>query len=190
MKGVPWTNSQEQTLADMWADGKSLGMIAGVLGFTRSAVAGKMQRLRLDKRPTAERVKRIFPPCKPRAKRISQATARQRPSAPILRALPDIPYDGPLVTIDHLGEINAPDGPGPVALLKLRPSHCRRPLWGVVKPATVDGFMFCGAPTVGGSYCASCAPKMSYVPTASRSPVRITFPTNSISATRAHRGAA
>jgi len=69
---MAWTQERVEALRKLWAEGKSGGEIAGVLGITRSTVMGKIHRLKLPKRATksttrralafARRERRIAPP--------------------------------------------------------------------------------------------------------------------------------
>ncbi len=45
-----WTRGQIEVLTALWAEGRSFGEIADVLGKTRGAVAGKWWRLGLQTR--------------------------------------------------------------------------------------------------------------------------------------------
>lgn len=47
-----WTDERITKLEAMWADGDSASIIGAELGITRSAVIGKIHRLRLPKRET------------------------------------------------------------------------------------------------------------------------------------------
>jgi len=45
-----WTKKQEQTLTDYWEKGLTSGQISKKMGFSRSAILGKVSRLKLKKR--------------------------------------------------------------------------------------------------------------------------------------------
>lgn len=92
-----WTKERITTLERLWAQGRSAGTIAKTLGgISRSAVLGKIFRLRLGDAPkpapkTERSAKAVVPaPPKPRAK--DRGPARRRgvvATAPPARAPPD-----------------------------------------------------------------------------------------------------
>jgi len=55
MSGMDWTPEIVSTLVNMWGAGKSCGDISKVLGVSRSAIAGKIGRLKLQRRKKVER---------------------------------------------------------------------------------------------------------------------------------------
>lgn len=57
MNSEPWTMERLDTLRAMWADGKTCLQIAAALKTSRSAIAGKVRRLKLDRRTPAHSAK-------------------------------------------------------------------------------------------------------------------------------------
>jgi len=51
-----WTQERIERLEELWAGGHSAGVVAREFGVTRSAVIGKVSRLKLAKRPTQRRL--------------------------------------------------------------------------------------------------------------------------------------
>lgn len=58
----PWTKKQEQTLRDYWKKSLTAGQISKKMGFSRSAILGKVYRMGLPKRKASP------PPVKPKTK--------------------------------------------------------------------------------------------------------------------------
>lgn len=125
---IGWTEERVEKLKALWAEGLSASQVATKLGgVTRSAVIGKVLRLKLDGRDK---------PSVPRAPR------KRAPERPIkLRVV------GP--TVFHDAEARPPravpppgtEGPGRVTLLDAKPRDCR---WPIGDPQA-DDFTFCGA---------------------------------------------
>jgi len=59
-----WAPEKAEEARRMWLEGKSAGIIAKALGTSRSAVAGKMARLRLRRAPNVPRASLEPPPRK------------------------------------------------------------------------------------------------------------------------------
>lgn len=124
---VPWNEVQVETLKTMWADGISATKIAKVIGglCTRSAVLGKVHRMRL-----AQRVKRgrHAPPS-----RAPKKDHRQHRDPPVPVLVPLVIETAILVSIEEI-----------------RDGMCR---WPIGDPALAD-FRFCGCvPILGRPYC-------------------------------------
>jgi hypothetical protein len=58
--GNLWSSEKTDTLRSLYADGKSYGAIAEILGVPRNAVAGKVSRLKLDKRNYTPSVQQLM----------------------------------------------------------------------------------------------------------------------------------
>ena len=127
-----WTDEKEAILRKMWKEGASCLAVARELGggFTRSAIAGKVQRLGLDKRrddaPRAMRRKAAYFATNITKKKKFQAVA-PTPAADTVPA-------------EFRG----------LTFAQLEPWHCRYPR-GEKAP-----YLYCGAPKVRDSYCEHC----------------------------------
>ena len=119
-----WSDEQDEALRKMWAAGAHLSEIAAEVGRTRSATAGRMCRLGLQRRTKQVLV---------RAPRIN-ATKKI-----VIKRYADIP--APVFKEPTMAEIKTSDG---VAFLDLRDNHCR---W------IFDDNTYCGHDVVGRSYC-------------------------------------
>lgn len=134
-----WTDAKVARLRQMWTAGASQQDIADDLGVTRSAVSGKISRLKLTRDPSLR---------KPR-KPVQVRAARPRKPNPALawitRPKPVEPPQSDLEAVI--------DGRHRVQLVELTNTTCRFPS-GVV--GTAD-FHFCGVPTAdlvnGRPYC-------------------------------------
>ncbi len=137
MRQTTWTAENVETLKALWEQGVSHGQIAHRLGYSRSAVIGKVHRLDLPLRSTTSRHKAGRP-----RKRPSQV----RKSGPVLCRPPAIP-SFPLPS-----ERPRPGAPDPLMLgvLDLTASSCRYPIG---DPRHAD-FGFCGHERIAGlPYC-------------------------------------
>ena len=126
----PWTPERIELLALLWSEGLSASAIAKQFNgskITRSAVIGKVHRLKLPGREPRKTVPRL-----PRAR------ARGKP--PKWRPPAEKPLPPPSPTPPHMREL---------PLLRLKPHHCRWPLGELLKPAV----KFCAADTEGEVYC-------------------------------------
>lgn len=138
-----WNSERIEKLKAMWAEGQSGGRIADVLGgVTRSAVIGKVHRLKLPKRKPAG------------PKRASPAPARK---LTLVRddALERRRLEARMKTKAAIADM-AKGGPDPmmVKLDELEPHHCRWPIGDPVDDK--DTFGFCGHRKAwGSSYCES-----------------------------------
>jgi len=119
-----WTHERVEALKALWADGLSTGQIAAKLGLTRSAVGGKIHRLKLPGRPTP----------------IKQASPRPKPSWDSRPARAPMP-------------LPAADDVPTVSMDGLEAGHCRWPCADVSVIST-GGLLFFGRPrTPGLPYC-------------------------------------
>jgi GcrA cell cycle regulator len=137
MTDVDWTTDRVERLRVLWAQGYSHTQVAADLncGMSRSAIAGKIMRLRLPPRDKGHPTPiRRAPPAtlapKPRPQ-------RRNPSHNILAAIA-IAEDEPGLPERLKGE--APDGTG-IKFSELRPDTCRFPRGDPQEP----DFEFCGA---------------------------------------------
>jgi hypothetical protein len=126
----------DQTLIDMWNDDKTGSEIAEALGMSRSAVMGKLYRLRAAKyieyKTIPVRHKDDTP--EKRAKR------EKRPyRSPYLGPVVPLPPK-PAVTVNTQG----------IGLMDLRRSSCRF----IINDGPAQGFLFCGKEKEKGPYCA------------------------------------
>jgi GcrA cell cycle regulator len=133
MKGTLWTDERTADLKRMWAQGLSATQIAYRLGLdSRSAVLGKVHRLKLAERRTGHHVYKMRPahvPPRPAAK----APRVPRPVQPMPLPLP-----------------GASDLAPTCQLQGLTGTTCRWPIGDPREP----GFGFCGRPHVPGlPYC-------------------------------------
>lgn len=121
-----WTGFREDRLTQLWGEGYSASQVAKTLtaefggGLTRSAVIGKVYRLRLPLRAT--RVRSYVDQDRSLTQRV-----KRRPRV-VDKYLP-------------IGEQPAEQPSSPVKLLDAQDKHCR---WPLGDPSQPD-FMFCGA---------------------------------------------
>src|SRR5262245_62052430 len=130
----PWTAERVELLAVLWAEGHSASQIAAKLNggsITRSAVIGKVHRLKLPGRAPRQPAQR-----KPYTRR---GNGVPKPPTPPPRPRPPEPPQ-PQPGAPHMREL---------PLFKLKPQHCRWPLCGMLEPAR----LFCAADTEGEIYC-------------------------------------
>lgn len=137
----PWTDDQIEDLKRLWSDGKSATEIAKFLGngLTRSAVLGKVHRLKLKKRMVEaprSNVKQNIAAEKPKRR---QGNPGQKKSFHIAPSQPIPEVEDDLQDVTHL-----------IGILELTEQTCKFPIG---DPKTSD-FGFCGAESVEGKpYC-------------------------------------
>ena len=153
----PWTDERIELLTKLWKDGQSAGRIALQLGhyFTRSAILGKVHRLKLSDDPTIKKHIHYGIPY----------TVGRRPDGYRRKALPKT------LVVRITRPIIAPTQPEPIARtsaacafaeLAVGDGRCRFPFG---EPRTPD-FAFCGLPAHG-TYCPGHA-QLCYTPAAPR----------------------
>ena len=131
-----WDDEKEDRLRELWAEGASYTAIGVELRFSRSAIAGKVNRLGLDKRKDKDRGKRA-PYTTMRRKAIYFAANVKQPKL----SKPVIPKpDASIVPAEFRG----------LTFAQLEPWHCRYPR-GEKAP-----YLYCGAPIERDSYCGHC----------------------------------
>ena len=133
-----WTPENVEKLKKLWNDGYSASKCAGMIGgCTRNSIVGKVHRLGLAGRVTAQRQSVNADRYKHAAAMVRRNAARQARVRP------------PEVEAQPMPEIEFEDRPG-VAILDLEPHHCRWPLGELMQRSTE----FCGHPHQPGSpYC-------------------------------------
>jgi GcrA cell cycle regulator len=166
---VYWTAEAIETLTSKWAAGWSHSQIAALIpNATRSAIAGKIMRLKLPARDKGHASPGSIRVPRPRASKpgkiasISQvpAIARRNPNSSLAEKLAIADAEPGLPERLH-GE--KPDGTG-VKLIDLNDSNCHFPK-GDPREA---GFEFCGARSISGTpYCAHHC-RVSFMPAADR----------------------
>ncbi len=126
-----WTAAEKATLRELWDKGWSGGRIAQELKrFTRSAVIGKVHRMRLPKRVDVQKVR-------------AERTPRKKTDPPQGFKKPKKIHPGTIVDREIPLEQRK-------NLFQLDRGHCK---WPVGDPGEPD-FFFCGAPrTKGSPYC-------------------------------------
>lgn len=142
-EGEVWTERNIVTLTDLWKTGSSASEIARAIGsgVSRSAVLGKVHRLKLEKRVSPVPV-RPRPP-----KKVRPAPRPKMKPRPAPEPLSDIPIEPMPVNAKAWEPL---PGSTPIPLEKLNEHTCK---W----PVTPDApFLFCGeAPAIPGKpYCA------------------------------------
>ena len=137
VRGTSWTTEEIEALRQHWTEGKTAAVIATLLGKSRSAVMGKIFRLRLDAGPAKE-------------------------SSPPGRAAPDGTFQELFTPVRRRRSplrlkrqpVAQPQPTPHKALLGLTNNSCR---WPHGRPGT-DRFFFCGEPEAdlqrGIPYCA------------------------------------
>lgn len=139
----PWTNERIELLTKLWREGESAGRIALQLGhyFTRSAILGKVHRLKLSDDPTIKKHIHYGIPY----------TVGHRPDGYRRKALPKAPavrIAKPIVPPVQLEPIARTSAACTFAELAIDDGRCRFPFG---EPRTPD-FAFCGLPA-DGTYC-------------------------------------
>jgi hypothetical protein len=167
---IVWVPAQIDELSELWKLGWTSGQIGTKMGFSRSSIIGKAQRLGLTK-------SHPHPKCVPHDSRLGgrkvggpsvgaalatskinrgeprKVTLAMVSSAEKVSPMPQRPFPTPAPVVHKRR--------GPTPFLFSLPSQCHRPLWG---PGNVplDEKMICGNPVVAGSsYCEECLPLMS-----------------------------
>jgi hypothetical protein len=129
----PWEDERTAELKRLWDEGLSFAAIADELGITRSAVAAKAKRLGL-RRKSAEEMAKYNARGEgraPKSRRAPQTTTRvERIEWTPPPAVPFVP-------------------PNPVSLFDVRSFQCRF----ICSEDKAFPAMFCGEPTLGGSWC-------------------------------------
>lgn len=133
---MEWNEEQVATLTQLWKEGFSAAQVAQQLvGFSRSAVLGKIHRLGVSGRDAPSRPRAVSGPSAAPQQGTShsgkrRARTRRRPVGPL-----DVPFDvSPTATLSTLSEYG-----------------CR---WPIGEPGA-DGFGFCGRLRAErGAYCA------------------------------------
>jgi GcrA cell cycle regulator len=133
---MEWNEEQVATLTQLWKEGFSAAQVAQQLvGFSRSAVLGKIHRLGVAGREAPSRPRAVSGPSAAAQKATSHGGKRRAKARRRLAGLNDVPFDVP-----------------PTATLASLTEHgCR---WPIGEPGEI-GFGFCGrlrAPR--GAYCA------------------------------------
>ena len=136
-----WHAEKREKLRELHAAGKSFSQIAAALGVTRNSAIGAAYRLELPKREKETQRQGS----KPKAKRIRSKSkfARLKPPTSSRRAKA-------AGAVFPLPEIVPAAPPLMIALLDLKPHHCR---WPIGDPRQ-SGFGFCGHEREYRSYCA------------------------------------
>ncbi|MEM9630843.1 MAG: GcrA family cell cycle regulator [Pseudomonadota bacterium] len=160
---MTWTNERVEQLKKLWIEGLSASQIASQLGgVTRNAVIGKIHRLGLSGRKTAN--PRQAQPTKPGAKPVASAPraprqARRTCDTSNGRALAPSPSPEAEVEEEVRTE-NIIQMSRYITMQELDNHTCR---WPIGDPQSPE-FRFCGAPTDPGQiYCGPCAQK-AYLP--------------------------
>lgn len=151
-----WTDEREAILTKLWGEGYSSSQIAGKLGITRSAVIGKVYRMKIQGGSVpgrGGRQKENFETSSLRiklattAKKMKQASAKNRPFAIGERAPPKF---GPIEPYIEKPQPYEPPMEQRVTWDQLEDHHCRFVLGDVAKP----GWCYCGGKKLNGvSYC-------------------------------------
>ena len=132
---APWTPHLEKRVVEMWGMNASYTEIGDALGMTRSAIAGKLKRLRAEGRVSGR---------KHNASRDVENAIRRKADLP-----PKFRQEFQTITI----ALPVPTEPSPVTegskdLVDLKPFECRYPFGN-------GPYRFCAKPTlIGSSWCA------------------------------------
>lgn len=145
-------------IAALWESGKTGTEIAKVLGTTRSAVLGKIHRMkrmgkikdRVNSAPVAAAAARSKPRS-PTVKR-PKLVLLTMPSKTVQKGVSSAPrvVDVPIVPVAE--EAQKPRSKAPVPLLSLKPRSCRYIVNDKRGPMAV---LYCGEPKTKGAYCAA-----------------------------------
>ena len=128
---TPWTDERCDELRRLWAEGLTASAIARELGdVTRSGVLGKVMRLRLAQRKSAE-----FKPGPAEDKPRAVVRARMLRRAVLVAPMKKEP---PMQSPSVVGEL-VPPKPRKLTLLQLADHHCRWPV------EDHPEYRFCGA---------------------------------------------
>ena len=118
--------SIDDLLAEYWGSGQPLSAAAEALGFTRSAVAGRISRAR--KRGDERFPKRAFGPRK-RIPKPAAARPRQKPKPIVAAASPTRLRNLPPAVSSPGAAVHLPEAPplceGGLLLVELRPGQCK-----------------------------------------------------------------
>lgn len=161
---VKWTESQDDQLKALWADGWSAGKIAAAIGQgTRNAVIGRAHRMGLANKQGPKRVPKVSLRYNPS----SLASRGSPPRAPRVRVPQPVRIAGsfPLLGREAAKTQRPFIQSNPLTILDLTDSHCH---WPLGDPATPE-FLYCGDPIAceGKVYCAEhCA--IAYLPPRAR----------------------
>lgn len=136
-----WTPEREGLLTKRWAEGVSANLIAEELGgVSRSAVIGKVHRLKLEKRKTVNAVYRSGPVrYEERQRRIAERGSRKLLERLLRERIPAPKPQPALAPVMRR-----------LSLMQLSAETCHFPVGNVGEP----GFFFCGSDVrKGSSYC-------------------------------------
>jgi len=138
-KGSPWAAEQDAALIKYWNEDElsstEITRKAEFSGFSRSAIVGRVKRLRTMGMPMRERVKPM----------VRKIYVHNRPHGPIARRR-RLVVQAPAVAL--MPELSAlPDNCSPVGILGV--SGCRWP----VNDAPAAALLFCDGPRQRGPYC-------------------------------------
>jgi GcrA cell cycle regulator len=152
-----WTRADKATLERLWMDeGLSAGVIAKMLGTTRNAVIGKINRMGLTRSPSIARMNYTY------AMAIRSARGRARKVVkPHLGAHPGHKHNASDQKVRHILAVASaklafagkagPTPPHAKPLLDLARHECK---WPVNDARSSDGHVFCAAHTeIGCNYC-------------------------------------
>lgn len=140
-------NERDRKIIELWESGLTGGDIARELETTRSAILGKLRRLRLDGHVSYKMKAKVdLRTATKKEIRIAKSFNINRKQARF--ALPPTPLPKPR-PIKH----------EPIKFMDLTPFSCRY----VVNDGHASTFLFCGKPKATGSYCSDHA-KICYVP--------------------------
>lgn len=141
-----WTDERVAQLTQLWADGLSCSRIGAIMGITKNAVIGKVQRLKLQGRKPKETLplgRKPKPTTQtPQKKQSFTPKRKSKLGLPVFTPVPEFNIEKPK------GEAWKPiEGTTPVSLVDLERDQCK---WPVTEDAP---FLFCGAQSTHGPYC-------------------------------------
>lgn len=153
---IEWTAAEVETLTTMWSGGVTSRGIAAVLGKSRSAILGKLNRLGGYKRPKS-----------PGATRSDMAIKPRSPGAERMRKWREVHrgerYIRPRAEMRQVAPVAEPRCETNVTIYELTENHCR---WPLGEPA--HDMLYCGGPAIKGlPYCGHHS-KLAYTPTSYR----------------------